>query len=48
MFTLASTTDLMAQAQDVITSVSPYFLVAVGIPLGFYLVRKVISLIPKR
>jgi hypothetical protein len=32
---------------DVFTSAVPYLLVAVGIPLAFYIIKKLISLIPK-
>lgn len=30
------------------TSILPYMYVAIGIPLAFYIVKKIISLIPKR
>lgn len=43
-----STTQLLAQAQETLTGVQPYLWVAIGLPLGFYLARKVISLIPKK
>jgi len=49
-FTLpASTTaDLTAQVGGIITSVWVLVAIAIGIPLAFYILRKVIGLIPKR
>lgn len=50
----ASTTvgDLLASvgsvSSDVFTNILPYLYVAVGIPLAFYIVKKIIALIPKR
>jgi hypothetical protein len=41
-------TDLMANVSAVFTDVSPVLLIAVGIPFGVYVIRKIISLIPKR
>lgn len=41
---LASVGDV---SSDIFTSVAPYLYVAIGIPLAFYLVKKLISLIPK-
>jgi predicted RND superfamily exporter protein len=32
---------------DVFTSAVPYLLVAIGIPLAFYIIKRLISLIPK-
>lgn len=50
MFTIitASTTELLASAQSLLTGVWPAVLVAVAIPLGFYVGKKVIGLFPKR
>jgi hypothetical protein len=41
-------TDLMANVSAVFTDVSPLLLLAVGVPFGIYIIRKVISLVPKR
>jgi len=41
---LASTT---AYIGDLFGSLSPYIFLAIGVPLGFYVIRKVISLVPK-
>lgn len=40
--------DISSVVQPTVTSVYSLVLLAIGIPLAFYLVRKVISLIPKR
>jgi len=49
-FTLPSSTqaDLQANAGGVISSVWVLVAIAIGIPLGFYILRKVIGLIPKK
>ena len=44
----ASTTELLAQASSVLTSVWAYVILAIGIPLGFYIIKKLIGLIPKK
>jgi len=36
-----------AVSTDVFDSVLPYLLIAVGIPLAFYIVKRIIGLIPK-
>ena len=46
--TVASTTDLFAQAYDIVQGSWPLLIVAIGVPLGFYIVRKLIGLMPKR
>jgi len=33
---------------DTFSAVLPYLYVAIGIPLAFYIIKKIISLIPKR
>lgn len=33
---------------DTFTSILPYMYVAIGIPLAFYIVKKIIAIIPKR
>lgn len=52
LFSTTTTSDLMAAVGTVssstFTSILPYLYVAVGIPLAFYIVKKIISLIPKR
>lgn len=35
-------------SQDTFTGVLPYLYVAIGIPLAFYIVKKIVSIIPKR
>jgi len=51
LFEATTTSALLASvgavSTDVFTSVLPYLLVAVGIPLAFYIVKRLISLIPK-
>ena len=51
LFAATSTNDLLAAvgavSTDVFESTWPYLLIAAGIPLAFYLVKKLISLIPK-
>jgi len=44
----AALADLSAVAQPTITNVYSLVLLAIGIPLAFYLIRKVISVMPKR
>jgi hypothetical protein len=41
-------TDLTANISTVFSDVSPLLLIAVGIPFGVYVIKKVLSLIPKR
>jgi len=41
-------TSLTANVSTVFADVAPVILIAVGIPFGIYVVKKVISLIPKR
>jgi hypothetical protein len=50
MITLpASTTeDVFTNAGYIFTDFWPLILLAVGLPLGFYLVKKLIGLLPKR
>ena len=40
--------DLTANISTVFSDVSPLLLIAVGIPFGVYIIKKVLSLIPKR
>jgi len=51
LFEATTTSDLLASvgsvSTDVFTSALPYLLVAAGIPLAFYVIKKLISLIPK-
>ena len=49
-FSLPTSTvsDLTANAGGVITSVWVLVAIAIGIPLAFYILRKVIGLLPKR
>jgi hypothetical protein len=51
LFTATTTGGLLAAVGEVSTgvfdSVWPYLLVAAGIPLAFYIVKKLIGLIPK-
>jgi hypothetical protein len=42
---LSSTT---AYIGSIITDVGPFVWLAIGIPLGFYVIKKVVSLLPKR
>jgi hypothetical protein len=46
--TSASTTELLAQAKDVVSGSWLLLILFVGIPLGFYLVVKLIGLMPKK
>ena len=52
LFGTTTTASLLAAVGEVSTStfsaVLPYLYIAVGIPLAFYIVRKIITLIPKR
>jgi len=51
LFQATSSTDLLsavgAVSTDIFDSAFPYLLIAGGIPLAFYLIKKLISLIPK-
>lgn len=51
LFTATTSGALLASvgevSTDVFTSALPYLLVAAGIPLAFYIIKKLISLIPK-
>lgn len=51
LFTGTTTSALLASVGEVSTgvfdNVLPYVLVAIGIPLAFYIAKKVIGLIPK-
>lgn len=51
LFTATTTAGLLASVGEVsspvFASVLPYLFVAVGIPLAFYIIKKLISLIPK-
>ena len=51
-FTATSTADLAAAIGAVSTpmfdNLFPYLLVAVGLPLAFWIVKKIITLVPKR
>jgi len=42
---VASTT---AYIGDLVGSLGPFVWLAIGVPLGFYVVKKVIALLPKR
>jgi hypothetical protein len=42
---LASTT---AYIGSILTDVSPFVWLAIGLPLGFYVIKKIIALVPKR
>ena len=42
------TTDLTANISTVFTDVGPLLLITLGIPFGVYVIRKIISLVPKR
>jgi len=50
LFTLPSDalSSSTAYIGGVITDVGPFIWLAIGIPLGFYVVKKVIGLLPKR
>jgi len=51
LFATTTTSDLLASVGAVSTStfsaILPYLYVAIGIPLAFYIGKKIISLIPK-
>jgi hypothetical protein len=51
LFTSTTTAGLLAAVGEVsapvFENVLPYLLVAIGIPLAFYIVKKLIGLIPK-
>lgn len=38
----------IAYIGEIFTGVGPFVWVAIGVPLGFYVVKKVIGLLPKR
>jgi len=42
---IASTT---AYIGDLVSDLGPFVWLAIGVPLGFYVIKKVISLLPKR
>lgn len=42
-----SSTDLLAYAGSLFTDLWVLIAIAIGVPLAFYVIRKVISLIPK-
>ena len=49
--TTTTATDLSAigdVSSGTFTAVLPYLYVAIGLPLAFYIIKKIISLIPKR
>ena len=50
MITLPTSTvaDIFAQAQYIFTDFWPLISLAIGLPVGFWVVRKVISLLPKK
>jgi len=41
-------TSSTAYIGDLVTDVGPFVWLAIGIPLGFYVIKKVIGLLPKR
>lgn len=47
MLTVGSTTDMTAFAGQFLTDLWPVVALAVGIPLSFYIIKKVIALVPK-
>ena len=49
IITIASSTptDLLAYVGQLFTDTSLIWLIAIGVPLGFYVIRRVIALIPK-
>jgi hypothetical protein len=47
MITLGSTTDMTAFAGTFMTDLWPVVALAVGVPLSFYIIKKVIALVPK-
>lgn len=52
LFATTTTSGLLAAvgevSSDTFTAILPYLYVAIGIPLAFFIVRKIIALIPKR
>lgn len=50
MFTLPATAieDITTQAGAIITDAWVLIALAIGLPLGFYIIKKVIGLLPKR
>jgi len=47
-FTNASTTELMATVSNLFTDLWLLVALVAGIPFGIYIIRKLISLVPKR
>lgn len=47
MLTVGSTTDMTAFAGAFLTDLWPVVALAVGVPLAFYIIKKVIHLVPK-
>lgn len=43
-----SSTELLAFAGSIFTDLWVLVVIAIGLPLGFYVIRKVIAIIPKR
>lgn len=43
-----SSTELLAFAGNIFTDLWVLIVIAIGLPLGFYVIRKVIAIIPKR
>lgn len=41
-------TDMGANVSDAVSSLWPILLVVAGVPFAFYVIRKIISLVPKR
>jgi hypothetical protein len=50
LFTLPgnAVTTSLAYIGDLVTDVGPFVWLAIGIPLGFYVIKKVIGMLPKR
>ena len=44
----SATAELYSTASQILTDVWVLVAIAIGIPLGFYIIKKVIGLIPKR
>lgn len=42
------TTDLVANVVEIFADFGPLLLITIGVPFGVYVIRKVISLIPKK
>ena len=47
-FTSASSTELVATVQNLFTDLWLLIVLVAGIPFGIYLIRKLVSLVPKR